>query len=186
MSTVGNFPFFGLATFGGYWNPNTNTVTGNGITVGSAAVSSALAAGALGSSVVSPAGAAVTPFTGLYFSVDTATTGSSGSSIDSLGTLNINDIVVYDANDSGDVTWVKIDYSTLLATVFMGNIGHTGFAQANPATIRTDYSIPGNQLAALHANNDSDGLIFQRVEAGASLRVGLDTNLKFKSYSNES
>ena len=65
MSTVGNFPFFGLATFGGYWNPNTNTVTGNGITVGSAAVSSALAAGALGSSVVSPAGAAVTPFTGM-------------------------------------------------------------------------------------------------------------------------
>ncbi len=186
MSTVGNFPFFGLAKFAGYWNPNTNTVTGNGITVGSTPVSNALANGNLNSVVISPSGAAVTAFTGLYFTVDTATTGSSGSSIDSLGSLNVSDIVVYDANNADDIKWVKIDYATVLSVVFMGNIGHTGFSQANPASIRTAYSIPGNQLAALYANDDSDGRLFQRVEDGGSLRVRTGTNLKFKSYSNES
>ena len=183
--SVGHFPFFGLTKFGGYWDPNTNTLTGtvgNTGIISETPVSNALANGNLNSVVVNPAGVQFSPFNGLYFSVNTATTGSSGTTIDSMGSLNVNDLVIYDANNSSDIKWIRVDFGTVFSSVFFGDLSQNGIGNSNPKTITSDYSVPRGTMTRFLTRVDTDGLPFTRVADGASFTIPDEAEVKMDEF----
>mgnify|MGYP003112878021 FL=1 len=186
--SVGHFPFFGLTKFGGYWDPNTNTLTGtvgNTGIVSETPVANALANGNLNSVVLNPAGAQVSPFNGLYFSVNTATTGSSGTTIDSMGSLNANDLIIYDANNSSDIKWIRVDFGTVFSSVFFGNVSQNGIGNSNPITFTSDYTTPANSYTTLTGGTDEDGKTFTRISSG-NTRISTGTQAKIVNFNNMS
>tara|TARA_A100001515_G_scaffold25308_1_gene19435 strand:- start:5386 stop:5940 length:555 start_codon:yes stop_codon:yes gene_type:complete len=183
--SVGHFPFFGLTKFGGYWDPNTNTLTGtlgNTGIVSETPVSNALANGNLNSVVVTPAGAQLSPFNGLYFSVNTATTGSSGTTIDSMGSLNINDLVIYDANNSSDIKWLRVDFGTVFSSVFFGDLSQNGIGNSNPISFTSDFATPRASYFRILSKKGDDGILFSKIEDAGSLRISTDTEAKLDEF----
>ena len=186
--SVGHFPFFGLTKFAGYWNPNTNTLTGtvgNTGIVSETPVSNALANGNLNSVVVTPAGAQLSPFNGLYFSVNTATTGSSGTTIDSMGSLNINDLQALANLSCIDIKWIRVDFGTVFSSVFFGNTSQNGLGNTNPITFVSDYATPANSFFTILGDTDEDGKTFTKISSG-NTRISTGTQAKIVNFNNMS
>ena len=175
---TGSFAFLGATRYHGTFNASTNKFTGAGVT-GSPTGEHDLEAGGFASSAGQDA------VVGNYLQV--ATAGS--SSIDSLGTLQMNDWVIlnFKTGSTTETEWMRLAFENTLATVFVGDISQTGFNLGNAQNSCVDIVIPSGHLSSLYAlptGTDMNGgpIPAYTICENKKITIDLDAVLMIKSF----
>ena len=99
-----------------------------------------------------------------------------------MGSLNVNDLVIYDANNSSDIKWIRVDFGTVFSSVFFGNLSHNGLGNANPTVFISDYMLPPGSYVKITADKGDDDILFTKIEDAGSLTIPAGTEVKLEEF----